>query len=141
VCYAISAVINTFGHVWTRFERQERVIVAGYALRLGPLILAAVAQRSDELPLGINVGNLIAQVITFFVVLIILAKWVFPVLTKTLDNRARVIQEGVENTERSRRELAEAQRRIEGIFEEARQQSQQTLAQATQTAEKLRTEI
>ncbi len=117
------------------------MIVAGTALSLGHWVLGVAAQRGDGLPLGINVGNLIAQVITFLVVLIVLAKWVFPVLTKTLDNRARVIQEGVENTERSRRELAEAQRRIEGILEEARQQSQQALTQATQAAEKLRAEI
>jgi F-type H+-transporting ATPase subunit b len=94
-----------------------------------------------DLPLGINLWNLVAQMVTFFVVLIVLAKWVFPIFTKTLDQRTRVIQEGVENTERSRRELAEAQRRIEGLLEEARQQAQQTLAQATTAGEHLRTEI
>jgi F-type H+-transporting ATPase subunit b len=105
------------------------------------LILASAAQAADELPLGINILNLIAQIFVFLIVLFVLARWVFPIFTKTLDNRARVIQEGVENTERSRRELAEAQRRIEGILEEARQQSQQTLSQATQAGERLRAEI
>ncbi len=117
------------------------MIVAGVALSTGPWVLAAVAQAGDDLPLGINLWNFVAQVVTFLIVLGVLAKFVFPIFTKTLDNRARVIQEGVENTERSRRELAEAQRRIEGILEEARQQSQQTLSQATQAAERLRTEI
>jgi F-type H+-transporting ATPase subunit b len=103
--------------------------------------LATPLQGGDELPLGINLYNLIAQVVVFLIVLFILARWVFPIFTKTLDSRARLIQEGVQNAEQSRRELAETQRRIEGLIEEARQQAQATLASATQAAEHLRGEI
>ena len=92
-------------------------------------------------PLGINIGNLVAQIITFLVLLFVLSKYLFPVLLKTLDTRARVIQEGVENTERSRRELAEAEKRIEAMLEEGRREAQRTLAQATQAAEHVRSEI
>jgi F-type H+-transporting ATPase subunit b len=107
----------------------------------GVLGSLAVPQQGGDLPLGINLYAFAAQVIVFGIVLIVLARWVFPVFTKTLDQRSRLIQEGVENTERSRRELAEAQRRIEALLEEARQQAQQTLAQAMTAGEHLRTEI
>src|SRR5258706_10486621 len=56
-----------------------------------------------DLPLGINVYNFVAQVIVFLIVLIVLARWVFPLLTKTLDQRAAVIREGVENAQKAQR--------------------------------------
>jgi F-type H+-transporting ATPase subunit b len=90
------------------------------------------AASADELPLGINLYSLIAQAIVFGVVLFVLARYAFPVLTKTLASREKVIREGIENTEKSRKELAEAQTRIEGILEDARQQAQRSLAQANQ---------
>jgi F-type H+-transporting ATPase subunit b len=116
------------------------MIAAGLSLGSGIGSLAISAHAAD-LPLGINVWNLAAQAVTFFIVLLILAKWVFPIFTKTMDQRARVIQEGVENTERSRVALVDAERRVEALVEEARQQSQQTLTQATQAGERLRAEI
>ena len=39
---------------------------------------------ADQLPLGINVGNLIAQVVTFIILLIVLGKYVFPLLFKIM---------------------------------------------------------
>ena len=39
--------------------------------------------------LGINLYNLVAQIVVFLIVLFVLAKWVFPILTRTMDQRAR----------------------------------------------------
>jgi len=127
-------------------RKEERVNVADVTSGVvgslaAPLQPLRALQGGDELPLGINLWNLVAQVVVFLIVLGVLAIWVFPIFTKTLDGRSRLIREGVENTERSRRELAEAQKRIEGLLEDARKQSQQTLAQATTAAEHMRAEI
>ena len=91
--------------------------------------------------LGINLFNLIAQVVVFLIVLVVLAKYVFPVLTKTMDRRAAVIREGVENAEKSRRELADAEKRVEALLEQARRDAQATIAKATQAADQVRVEI
>jgi F-type H+-transporting ATPase subunit b len=105
------------------------------------LVAGAPVVADTTLPLGINIWSLVAQVFVFGVVLIVLARYAFPALTKTLGSREAVIREGIENTEKSRKELAEAQTRIEGMLEESRQQAQRLLAQANHAGEQLRTQI
>ena len=91
--------------------------------------------------MGINLWNLVSQVVTFLILLWVLAKFVFPVLIKTMDDRERVITEGVENAAKARQELNEAQKRVEALLDEARRDAQATLAKATQAAEHVRAEI
>jgi F-type H+-transporting ATPase subunit b len=91
--------------------------------------------------LGVNAYALASQVVVFLVLLFILGKWVFPAIVKTLDKRALVIREGVENAERARQDLAEAEKRVEALLDQARRDAQATLAKATQTAEQIRQEI
>lgn len=91
--------------------------------------------------LGVNINAFVTQVITFGILLIILGKWVYPAMMKTLDKRALVIREGVENAERARQELLSAEKRVEALIEQGRRDAQATLAKATQTAEQIRAEI
>lgn len=91
--------------------------------------------------LGINLGALIAQLITFAILFFVLNRFAFPVLMKTLDRRALLIREGIENTERSRRDLAETEKRVEALLNQARLEAQGTIAKATQAAEHVRGEI
>jgi F-type H+-transporting ATPase subunit b len=60
---------------------------------------------------------------------------------KTLDKRAVVIREGVENADKARQELAAAEKRVEALLDQARRDAQATLVKATQTAEQIRQEI
>lgn len=91
--------------------------------------------------LGINLYNLLAQVFVFLVVLIVLGKYVFPALMRTMDRRAAVIREGVENAERARKDLAEAEKRVEALLDQARREAQASIAKATQAAEQVRADI
>jgi F-type H+-transporting ATPase subunit b len=91
--------------------------------------------------LGVNVAAFLSQVVTFLVLLIILGRFVFPALVKTMDKRALVIREGVENAQQARQELADAEKRVEALLDQARRDAQSTLAKATQTAEQIRQEI
>lgn len=86
--------------------------------------------------LGVNLWAFISQVVSFGIVLLILAKFGFPVIQKTLEKRRAIIQEGVENAERARRELSEATANAEKILREARIQQQEIIAQAEKMAEK-----
>lgn len=91
--------------------------------------------------LGINVWMFVSQLVSFLILFFVLQRFAFPILMRTLDKRALTIQEGVENAERARHELADAQRRIEELMQQARLEAQQTLAQATKAGEHIRTEI
>jgi F-type H+-transporting ATPase subunit b len=91
--------------------------------------------------LGINLGALVSQLIAFAILFVVLARYAFPVLLKTLDERQARIQEGIENAERSKQELANAQKRIEAMLNEARLESQKVIASATSAAERLKADI
>jgi F-type H+-transporting ATPase subunit b len=86
--------------------------------------------------LGINLWAFLSQAASFLIVLLILAKFGFPVIQRTLEQRRTIIQEGIENAERARRELAEATARAEQILREASSEGQKRIEQATQAAEK-----
>lgn len=91
--------------------------------------------------MGINVWMFLSQLVSFLILYFVLAKWAFPVLMRTLDKRAMTIQEGVENAEKARHELADTEKRISAMMEEARQEAQRTLEQAVRAGEHVRAEI
>lgn len=91
--------------------------------------------------IGVNVVAFITQCIVFLILLWVLAKFVYPVMLKTLDKRAMTIREGVENAEKARAELANAEKRVEALLNQARLDAQATLSRATQAAEHMRAEI
>lgn len=91
--------------------------------------------------LGINLNALIAQFLVFAIVLFVLWRYVYPALLKTLDQRRDAIRVGMENAEKSRQELAEAEKRVAAMLDEARQEAQRTLANATVAAQHVRNEI
>jgi F-type H+-transporting ATPase subunit b len=91
--------------------------------------------------LGINAVEFISQLIAFLVLFFVLQRFVWPVMLRTLDKRTLTIQEGVENAERARRELAEAEQRIGAMMNEARVEAQRTLEQARKAGERVRAEI
>jgi F-type H+-transporting ATPase subunit b len=91
--------------------------------------------------LGLSLFNFIGQVVVFLVVVGILWKWALPTVTKFLDERANVIQSGLDNAEKAKKQLDEAEKRVADMLEQARQEGQQALARATQAGDHLRTEI
>lgn len=86
--------------------------------------------------LGINWPGFLSQLVSFGIVFFILVKFAFPMVQKTLAKRTAIIQEGVENAERAKSELAEATANAERIIREARQQQQEIIASAQKMAEK-----
>jgi F-type H+-transporting ATPase subunit b len=91
--------------------------------------------------LGINIGSLIAQLVAFIILLLVLQRFAYPVLTKTLDERQAKIREGVENAEKASQSLKDAEKRVEALMNDARAESQRVLATATQAAERLKADI
>jgi F-type H+-transporting ATPase subunit b len=90
---------------------------------------------------GINTVMFLSQLVAFIVLFVVLYIWVWPILLRTLDKRTLTIQEGVANAERARRDLAEAEKRIAAMMEDARQEASRNLEQARKAGERVRAEI
>ncbi|HTK07785.1 MAG TPA: F0F1 ATP synthase subunit B [Ktedonobacteraceae bacterium] len=92
--------------------------------------------------LGINAVAFLSQLVSFGIVFLILWRWGFPAITSILDKRAAVIQEGIENAEKAKRDLVAANERAEEILGEARREAQATIERAknaaTQEANRIR---
>jgi F-type H+-transporting ATPase subunit b len=84
---------------------------------------------------GINLLAFISQLVSFGIIFLVLWRWGFPVILRTLAERQRVIQEGVENAQRAKRELDDATARADQLLLEARRQAQETIANAAKAAE------
>jgi len=95
-----------------------------------------IAQALDSGGLGINAVNFFSQLVSFFIIFLVLWRWGFPAITKTLDKRQAIIREGVENAERARQALAEATARAEQELITARREAQEVIEKATKVAEK-----
>jgi F-type H+-transporting ATPase subunit b len=85
--------------------------------------------------LGINLWAFVSQLFSFLVIFLAMWKWLLPMLLNTLQNRQNLIREGVENADRAKIALAEADERASQIIREARQQGQEIVERAQKIAE------
>jgi F-type H+-transporting ATPase subunit b len=84
---------------------------------------------------GINLGAFLSQLVSFTLVFLILWRWGFPAIQRTLDKRQAVIREGVENAEQAKRDLQNASEQAEQIKRRAQQEAQEIIGRAQKTAE------
>jgi F-type H+-transporting ATPase subunit b len=96
--------------------------------------------RLDAGLLTIN-GTLVAQLLIFLVMLGVLYRFAWGPLLKILNERRERIQQGVEATERAKRELEEAERERQAKLEEARREGQAILDRIAKQGEDLRKEL
>jgi F-type H+-transporting ATPase subunit b len=86
--------------------------------------------------LGINALAFLSQLVSFGIVFFLLYKWGFPMIMRTMDRRQAVIREGIENAQKAKTDLEEAQARVEALILEARRQSQDIITQAQKAGER-----
>jgi len=96
---------------------------------------ALLAEGATEGGLGINALAFLSQLVSFGIVFFLLWKWGFPAILKTMDKRAEVIREGIENAERAKRDLTAANARADEILNDARRQAQETIERAAKAAQ------
>jgi F-type H+-transporting ATPase subunit b len=80
--------------------------------------------------LGLNLPQLIAQVVNFFVLLFILRLVAYKPILKMLDERKQRIAEGLNAAEIARAEAASAQANIQAQIDTARKEGQEIVANA-----------
>ena len=79
--------------------------------------------------------TLVGQSITFLVFAWTCYKFIWPLLIGAMDERTKLISEGIENAEQARRDLEDASTKVDEIMREARADAQALVEQArTQAA-------
>lgn len=90
--------------------------------------------------LGLNLPQLIAQVVNFFVLLFILRLVAYKPILKMLDERKQKIAEGLNAAEIARAEAASAQANIQAQLDTARREGQEIVANAQNIATRIQTD-
>jgi len=91
------------------------------------------ALLADAGLLTIN-GTLIAEIITFLVMVGILARWVYPPVMRLAEQREKAIESGLRQAQEAERRLAEVRGEVEQLLEEARVQAREIIARAHRDA-------
>lgn len=90
--------------------------------------------------LGLNLPQLIAQIVGILVLLFILKKLLYGPLLKVIDERSERIRESLEAGERTKEEAASNQEQMQEDLQKAREEGQQMIAQARDVAARFRDE-
>lgn len=88
--------------------------------------------------LGISLGQFLAQLLNFSIVLFVMWKWVYTPLLKTMDARSKEIADGLANAKAAEQRLMDAADEKERLLKEARVQAQSLLEEVKTKAEKVR---
>jgi F-type H+-transporting ATPase subunit b len=99
------------------------------------LFLAGVAGVID-----IN-GTVIVELITFLVMMAVLARWVYPQIVKLAEARQRLIAEQLAEAEKARTDAEARLKDAEAKLTEARKTAQSVIEAATKSGEQLRQEL
>lgn len=83
---------------------------------------------------GLNLKEFIFQLITFLIVLGVLAKWVVPKITETMDKRQATLEQSLKDAKATEEALARAEAKAEEILNRARAQADEAIAQAKKAA-------
>ena len=90
--------------------------------------------------LGINLPQLIAQIVNFFVLLLILRLTLYKPILKMLDERKQKISEGLNAAEIARAEASQAQANIQSQLDASRREGQEIVGNAQQIATRIQAE-
>ncbi|OJX47359.1 MAG: ATP synthase F0 subunit B [Chloroflexi bacterium 44-23] len=91
--------------------------------------------------LGLNLGFLLIQILSFFIILIVLKAWMFEPMIKMLEERRKKIAQGLEDARIAADARANAEEAADKIIGEAQGAASGIIKEATSRAEILQKEI
>jgi F-type H+-transporting ATPase subunit b len=99
--------------------------------------LLFAAEAADDAPGLVDpvIGVMIWTLIVFGIVLLVLWKVVFPLITEALDKRTRMIEDSIDSAEKTKREADELLAEYRERLSDARGQADDIVARARRTAE------
>ena len=83
--------------------------------------------------MNLNV-TLFAQAVTFLLFIIVSVKWVWPMVLKKIEERQKLIADGLAEAERGRSSLADAQKQTDVLLRDARARAQEIVVSAEKAA-------
>lgn len=90
-------------------------------------------------PLDIN-ATFVIEIIAFLIMLGILARWVYPMISRVATARQQQITEALDRAEQERNDAAQRLEQATSQLEEARQQASQVVSGASRSADQIRAE-
>lgn len=101
------------------------------------IVASATAQEESVSlfsALGIDWALLVQQALAFLILLAILAKFVFPVLIKTIEKRRDQIEAGIKEAKEAEEKLAQTEEKIGTMLRDARTEADDIIARSHQEA-------
>ena len=87
--------------------------------------------------LGLNVQSFLFQLITFILLLLILRRFAFPPIVKTLEERRKAVEQSIDQAKEAAAALASAEKQVEQTLREARDQAEELVAAGHREATKM----
>lgn len=91
--------------------------------------------------LGINLGYLLVQIVSFLIALVILRGWVYKPVLNMLEKRRKTIAQGLEDARLAAEARANAEKEAQRILTEAQQEAAAKLREASERAEEVAREV
>lgn len=85
--------------------------------------------------LGLNVGTIVAEVLSFLIFLWFMSRYAFPPIEKILSERRQRVEDAMGEARRDREEAAKLKEQFEAQVESARQEAQSLIERAQRTAD------
>ena len=86
-------------------------------------------------------GTVIVELITFLVMLAILARWVYPEIVRLAEARQQAVAEQLREAEKARADAEARLQEAQGKLEDARKTAQQVVEAATKSGEQVRQDL
>jgi len=97
--------------------------------------LAQFADSSSGLgAFNVNWKSFGFQLVTFFIVLLVFKRWILPPITKTLEERRKVLEQSLEQAKQTKDTLAKAEQEVEKMLTGGRQNADKVIASAREEA-------
>lgn len=91
--------------------------------------------------LGIELPQLLTQVVNFTIMVFILTKFLYKPILKTLEERKRKIEEGLKFTEKVKEEIEKTEKNRQEIIDKAKTEARQIIEETKNSAKRLESEI
>lgn len=102
-------------------------------------VLSVVGQTQNSAlgALGLNVQAFLFQLITFLLLLLILRKYAYPPIVKTLEERRKAVEQSIDQAKEAAAALEKAEKQIENMLAEARDEAQALVTAGHREAAKM----
>ena len=123
------------------FCRYFLVSLAALTFAAMPTMAMAAEEVEGIAKLGINIPGLIAQLVNFFILLVVLKIFLWGPILKILDERKRRIEEGLNRAEQAASDALVTEEEARKVIEEARAEARAQNLRSQEAAAKLREEL